>query len=102
MFSWSERRKIERRLRRLEKMQRSSSGPSQDAELAGQLSKLKEDLEYVRVSFMSQYIYVEIYFIPFFTFFGRGRKKGNYREKGGWFRGIGCQSLRGIRFFQCV
>lgn len=43
-----ERRKIERRIRRAEKMQRASSGPSQDAELAVQLSKLKEDLEYVR------------------------------------------------------
>ncbi|XP_030543485.1 rRNA-processing protein EFG1 isoform X2 [Rhodamnia argentea] len=43
-----ERRKIERRLRRLEKMQRTSSGPEQDAAIAEQLSKLKEDLEYVR------------------------------------------------------
>ncbi|XVF28721.1 hypothetical protein REPUB_Repub15cG0054400 [Reevesia pubescens] len=43
-----ERRKIERRIRRLEKLQRSSSGQAQDAEIAGQLSKLKEDLEYVR------------------------------------------------------
>lgn len=42
-----ERRKIERRIRRLEKLQRTSSGQAQDAE---QLSKLKEDLEYVRVS----------------------------------------------------
>ncbi|KAH9682337.1 rRNA-processing protein EFG1 [Citrus sinensis] len=40
-----ERRKIERRIRRLEKLQRTSSGQAQDAE---QLSKLKEDLEYVR------------------------------------------------------
>ncbi|KAL5782749.1 hypothetical protein ACOSP7_007778 [Xanthoceras sorbifolium] len=40
-----ERRKIERRIRRLEKLQRTSSGQTQDAE---QLSKLKEDLEYVR------------------------------------------------------
>ncbi|XP_062108215.1 rRNA-processing protein EFG1 [Humulus lupulus] len=40
-----ERRKIERRIRRLEKLQRASSGQAQDAE---QLSKLKEDLEYVR------------------------------------------------------
>lgn len=40
-----ERRKIERRIRRLEKLQRASSGQGQDAE---QLSKLKEDLEYVR------------------------------------------------------
>lgn len=32
-------------------MQRSSSGPEQDAEIAEQLSKLKEDLEYVRVGY---------------------------------------------------
>ncbi|CAL5413427.1 unnamed protein product [Camellia sinensis] len=43
-----QRRKIERRIRRLEKMQRASSGQSQEAEIAEQLSKLKEDLEYVR------------------------------------------------------
>ncbi|XP_039015394.1 rRNA-processing protein EFG1-like [Hibiscus syriacus] len=43
-----ERRKIERRIRRLEKLQRTSSGQAQDAEIANQLSKLKEDLEYVR------------------------------------------------------
>ncbi|KAF8016410.1 hypothetical protein BT93_H1808 [Corymbia citriodora subsp. variegata] len=43
-----ERRKIERRIRRLEKMQRTLSGPEQDATIAQQLSKLKEDLEYVR------------------------------------------------------
>ncbi|KAH0993943.1 hypothetical protein GBA52_005426 [Prunus armeniaca] len=44
-----ERRKIERRIRRLEKLQRaSSSGQAQDAESSVQLSKLKEDLEYVR------------------------------------------------------
>ncbi|KAL8128885.1 hypothetical protein V2J09_018040 [Rumex salicifolius] len=43
-----ERRKIERRIRRLEKMQRSSSGQPQEAKLIEQLSKLKEDLEYVR------------------------------------------------------
>ncbi|PON40160.1 rRNA-processing protein EFG [Parasponia andersonii] len=43
-----ERRKIERRIRRLEKLQRASSGQTQDAEIAEQLSKLKEDLEYVR------------------------------------------------------
>lgn len=46
-----ERRKIERRIRRLEKMQRASSGQSQEAEIAEQLSKLKEDLEYVKVSY---------------------------------------------------
>ncbi|XP_015573505.1 rRNA-processing protein EFG1 isoform X1 [Ricinus communis] len=43
-----ERRKIERGIRRLEKLQRGSSGQPQDAEIAEQLSKLKEDLEYVR------------------------------------------------------
>ncbi|KAF7151187.1 hypothetical protein RHSIM_Rhsim02G0032600 [Rhododendron simsii] len=43
-----QRRKIERRIRRLEKMQRTSSGQSQEAEVAEQLSKLNEDLEYVR------------------------------------------------------
>ncbi|KAJ9154226.1 hypothetical protein P3X46_027584 [Hevea brasiliensis] len=43
-----ERRKIERRIRRLEKLQRASSGQAQDAEITEQLSKLKEDLEYVR------------------------------------------------------
>ncbi|KAK9287973.1 hypothetical protein L1049_016418 [Liquidambar formosana] len=43
-----ERRKIERRVRRLEKLQRASAGQAQEAEIAEQLSKLKEDLEYVR------------------------------------------------------
>ncbi|GLT78660.1 hypothetical protein SLA2020_501880 [Shorea laevis] len=43
-----ERRKIERRIRRLEKLQRASYGQAQDAQIAEQLSKLKEDLEYVR------------------------------------------------------
>ncbi|XP_010542913.1 PREDICTED: rRNA-processing protein EFG1-like isoform X2 [Tarenaya hassleriana] len=43
-----ERRKIERGIRRLEKLQRASSGHVQDTEIAEQLSKLKEDLEYVR------------------------------------------------------
>ncbi|XP_076953871.1 uncharacterized protein LOC143628085 [Bidens hawaiensis] len=42
-----ERRKVERRIRRLEKQQRASSGLAQEAELAEQLSKLKEDLEYI-------------------------------------------------------
>ncbi|KAL9685524.1 hypothetical protein QQ045_022975 [Rhodiola kirilowii] len=41
-----ERRKIERSIRRLEKQQRISSG--QEADIAEQLAKLKEDLEYVR------------------------------------------------------
>ncbi|KAA8548723.1 hypothetical protein F0562_000407 [Nyssa sinensis] len=43
-----ERRKIERRIRRLEKQQRALSGQAQEADIAEQLSKLKEDLEYVR------------------------------------------------------
>ncbi|XP_022147510.1 rRNA-processing protein EFG1 isoform X1 [Momordica charantia] len=43
-----ERRKIERRIRRLEKLQRAPSGQLQDSDIADQLSKLKEDLEYVR------------------------------------------------------
>ncbi|CAA2980709.1 rRNA-processing EFG1-like isoform X2 [Olea europaea subsp. europaea] len=43
-----ERRKIERRIRRLEKQQRASSGQVQETEITQQLSKLKEDLEYVR------------------------------------------------------
>lgn len=49
-FLYVERRKIERRIRRLEKQQRSLSGQAQEAEVAEQLSRLKEDLEYVRVS----------------------------------------------------
>lgn len=47
----AERRKIERRIRRLEKQQRTSSGKAQETEISEQLAKLKEDLEYVRVSF---------------------------------------------------
>ncbi|KAL0392839.1 UNVERIFIED_CONTAM: hypothetical protein Sradi_2506700 [Sesamum radiatum] len=43
-----ERRKVERRIRRLEKQQRASTGQAQEAEIAEQLTKLKEDLEYVR------------------------------------------------------
>ncbi|KAL4590517.1 hypothetical protein LXL04_003449 [Taraxacum kok-saghyz] len=43
-----ERRKVERRIRRLEKQQRASSGQAQETEVADQLSKLKEDLEYIR------------------------------------------------------
>ncbi|KAG7991913.1 hypothetical protein I3843_02G101900 [Carya illinoinensis] len=43
-----ERRKVERRIRRLEKLQRASSGQEHDTKAAEQLSKLKEDLEYVR------------------------------------------------------
>ncbi|KAL0368355.1 UNVERIFIED_CONTAM: hypothetical protein Scaly_1054400 [Sesamum calycinum] len=44
----AERRKVERRIRRLEKQQRASTGQAQEAEIAEQLTKLKEDLEYVR------------------------------------------------------
>ncbi|KAM7280716.1 hypothetical protein ACFE04_007850 [Oxalis oulophora] len=43
-----ERRKVERRIRRLETLQRTSSGQPQDAHISEQLAKLKEDLEYVR------------------------------------------------------
>ncbi|XP_010441993.1 PREDICTED: rRNA-processing protein efg1 [Camelina sativa] len=43
-----ERRKIERTIRRLEKLQRTSSAHVGDADIAEQLTKLKEDLEYVR------------------------------------------------------
>ncbi|CAA7024611.1 unnamed protein product [Microthlaspi erraticum] len=43
-----ERRKIERSIRRLEKLQRTSSAHVGDADIAEQLRKLKEDLEYVR------------------------------------------------------
>ncbi|XP_057546370.1 rRNA-processing protein EFG1-like isoform X2 [Amaranthus tricolor] len=43
-----ERRKIERRMRRLEKHLRSSSGQAQEKEISEQLAHLKEDLEYVR------------------------------------------------------
>ncbi|XP_019452167.1 PREDICTED: rRNA-processing protein EFG1-like isoform X2 [Lupinus angustifolius] len=42
-----ERRKIERRIRRLEKQHRSSSVPAQTSEVADQLSSLKKDLQYV-------------------------------------------------------
>lgn len=42
-----ERRKIERRIRRLERLQRTSNH-TQDGDVSDQLSKLKEDLEYVR------------------------------------------------------
>jgi uncharacterized coiled-coil DUF342 family protein len=45
-----ERRKIERRIRRVEKQQRTSDdNPQQLADLTEQLTQLKEDLEYVRV-----------------------------------------------------
>ncbi|KAJ0982421.1 hypothetical protein J5N97_010676 [Dioscorea zingiberensis] len=43
-----ERRKIERMIRRLEKQHRSSSDHVLEAKIYDQLSKLKEDLEYVR------------------------------------------------------
>jgi hypothetical protein len=59
-----ERRKIERRTRRLEKLQRASSGQAaQDVDLADQLSKLKEDLEYVRVSCSARFLHSN--FSPF-------------------------------------
>ncbi|KAF3337987.1 rRNA-processing protein efg1 [Carex littledalei] len=43
-----ERRKIERMIRRLEKQLRTSSDHATEAQISSQLSKLKEDLEYVR------------------------------------------------------
>ncbi|XP_050368765.1 rRNA-processing protein efg1-like isoform X1 [Argentina anserina] len=43
-----ERRKIERRIRRLERLQRTTAAQAQEADNSVQLSKLKEDLEYVR------------------------------------------------------
>ncbi|KAH7661386.1 rRNA-processing protein Efg1 protein [Dioscorea alata] len=43
-----ERRKIERMIRRLEKQHRSSSDHTLEAKISDQLSKLREDLEYVR------------------------------------------------------
>jgi len=53
IFLCVERRKIERSIRRLEKLHRSTSGGYvQDAEIGGQLNRLKEDLEYVRVSIL--------------------------------------------------
>ncbi|KAK7268915.1 hypothetical protein RIF29_21625 [Crotalaria pallida] len=42
-----ERRKIERRIRRLEKQHRTSSAQAQASEVADQLSGLKKDLQYV-------------------------------------------------------
>ncbi len=46
----TERRKIERRIRRLEKQQRTSDdNPQRLPDIAEQLTQLKEDLEYVRV-----------------------------------------------------
>ncbi|KAJ3669879.1 hypothetical protein LUZ60_010203 [Juncus effusus] len=43
-----ERRKIERMIRRLEKQQRSTSDQVAEGQIISQLSKLKEDLEYIR------------------------------------------------------
>lgn len=43
-----ERRKIERQIRRLEKQQRTSSGQAHETQIAEQLARLREDLEYVR------------------------------------------------------
>ncbi|RWR88861.1 rRNA-processing protein EFG1 [Cinnamomum micranthum f. kanehirae] len=43
-----ERRKIERRIRRLERLQRTAPDHISEGEIADQLFKLKEDLEYVR------------------------------------------------------
>lgn len=52
IFVRVERRKIERRIRRVEKQQRTSSGQAQETELSVQLSKLKEELEYVKVYYI--------------------------------------------------
>jgi hypothetical protein len=53
-FYVTERRKIERRIRRLEKQQRTSDdNPQRLADIAEQLTQLKEDLEYVRVLVLS-------------------------------------------------
>ncbi|ERN01445.1 rRNA-processing protein EFG1 [Amborella trichopoda] len=43
-----ERRKMERRIRRLEKLQRTTTDPHSEEQIARQLSKLREDLEYLR------------------------------------------------------
>jgi ribosomal protein L18E len=62
LITFSERRKIERSIRRLEKMQRiAADSPDENsarqiADIAEQLADLKEDLEYVRVSRLSQLI----------------------------------------------
>lgn len=55
-----ERRKIERGIRRLEKHQRSSSGKAQETKIADEVSKLKEDLEYVKF-FPKKEKYVPLY-----------------------------------------
>ncbi|KAG6423129.1 hypothetical protein SASPL_113515 [Salvia splendens] len=55
-----ERRKIERRIRRLEKQQRALTGQAQEADISEQLSKLKEDLEYVKF-FPKTEKYVSLY-----------------------------------------
>lgn len=65
-FTWivtEERRKVERRIRRLEKQQRTSPGQAQDMEIAEQLSKLKEDLEYVRVKLVAYLFLFEFAFL---------------------------------------
>lgn len=49
--NYKERRKIERMIRRLEKQQRSNGD-----DVSNKLSKLREDLEYVRVSFLQYYL----------------------------------------------
>ncbi|KAK6161413.1 hypothetical protein DH2020_004794 [Rehmannia glutinosa] len=49
----------EKKIRRLEKQQRVSAGQAEEADIADQLSKLKEDLEYVRVKLLyNQIVYV--------------------------------------------
>lgn len=56
----AERRKIERGIRRIERMQRTAADHLHEALLSDQLAKLREDLEYVRVSTHCE---TEYYFI---------------------------------------
>ncbi|KAK1314910.1 hypothetical protein QJS10_CPA06g01843 [Acorus calamus] len=59
-----ERRKIERSIRRLEKLQRTTSDNISETSTAEQLSKLKEDLEYVRGKVGNPFLYVMDEFFP--------------------------------------
>ena len=52
----AERRKIERTIRRLEKQQRLSSDHASEEKISVQLFKLKEDLEYVSVRSIFQFL----------------------------------------------
>lgn len=56
-----ERRKIERRIRRLEKQQRApSADQNSDATISEELAKLKGDLEYVRVSYRAVWFLYDV------------------------------------------